>query len=128
MRKIIFGLGVLLMLVQNGFAFTDEQFDEVIARVTNQAFKQILRCEKAIANHYDTSDPKVCLKAIEMIKKDPTQNKYLAESYTNAGVLYDHSADKLNAYKYFMKAAKLGDLQAQKNLDILCKKSSWVCK
>ena len=37
-------------------------------------------------------------------------------------------ANKILAYKYFIEAAKKGNLQAQSNLDNLCKRSPWVCK
>jgi len=36
--------------------------------------------------------------------------------------------NKILAYKYYFEAAKLGNIPAQNNLDILCKESSWACK
>jgi TPR repeat protein len=43
-------------------------------------------------------------------------------------IMYYKNKDKIKSYQYFLKAAKLGNLTAQDNLDILCKKSPWVCK
>jgi len=50
----------------------------------------------------------------------------------NLGYLYAKgygvSMNKFKAYKYWVKAAKQGNQQAQHNLDILCKQSPWACK
>lgn len=35
--------------------------------------------------------------------------------------------DKITAYKYLIKGAKLGSVEAQNTLDKLCKESPWVC-
>lgn len=136
MKKIIFGLGVLLMLVQNGFAASDAEYDELINKYKKHlTLVHVLKCEKEATNHRTDGKVNECLNAIKSIENGKSlepfsknKQKYLAESYLNAGVLYHYSGNKLNAYKYYMKAAKLGDLRAQKNLDILCKESPWVCK
>ena len=36
--------------------------------------------------------------------------------------------NKIEAFNWWMKAAKRGHVDAQKNLDILCKESPWACK
>ncbi len=62
-------------------------------------------------------------------KKKPNGELNIAVTYANAGLLYDESkGDKLKAYEYYMKAAKLGNIRAQKNLSIMCKNNPWACK
>jgi len=46
MKRIILVLGVLLMLAQNGFAYTDAEYDAKIAEQTTEVWKQIWRCNK----------------------------------------------------------------------------------
>jgi len=55
MKRIILGLGVLLMLAQNGFAYTDAEFDLVIAK-TSGYLQQNLKCEKATKNYLKSGD------------------------------------------------------------------------
>ena len=134
MKKIILGLSLLLMLVQNGFAFTDATYDKMIADASDKVWKQIYRCYKASdirnASH---SDINICLKAIDLIKQNPNKvdKDVLAVAIQNTALIYDETGDDLNAYKYYMKAARLGGragIQAQKNLNIMCKESPWACK
>jgi len=126
MKRIILSLGMLLMLAQNGFATTDAEYDKIIAKQTTEADKQVMRCNKAVYNHPYTSDPEICIKASKLFTNDKFN---LAISYLNAGGLYYQSEKNyIKAYEYFMKAAKLGNTTAQKNLDVLCREHSWVCK
>ena len=130
MKRIILGLSLLLMLVQNGFAKTDTEFDKEIANETDKVWKQIRKCDKAAINHPNDADVDICLKVIPLKQeRGDFSNSSFAITYSNIGVLYDNSEKNyIKAYEYFMKAAKLGNTKAQKNLDILCRKHSWVCK
>ena len=131
MKRIILSVSVLLMLVQNGFAKTDAEYDKQIANEPDKVWKQIYRCNKATMNHSSTANVNICLKAIELINK----NRYVLNegakesiSYLNAGAMYVAQGDKLKAYEYYMKAAKLGNTIAQSNLSIMCKQNPWACK
>lgn len=130
MKRIILGLSLLLMLVQNGFAMSDAEYDEQIAKATDKVLKQIIKCDKATLNHPDNSDVNICLKVIPLKqKRGGFSNSSFVITYLNIGVLYDHNEkNHIKAYEYWMKAAKLGDTYAQRNLDILCRRHSWVCK
>ena len=130
MKRIILGLSVLLILAQNGFAKSDAEWDKLIANASSEYWKQSYKCDKAM-NHPKTSDVNECLKSIELQKKNPNGQLSLSITYLNAGFIYDESGDDLNGYKYYMMSAKLGGeggLQAQKNLNIMCKESPWACK
>ena len=129
MKRIILGLSLFLMLVQNGFAETDAEYDKMIANDTLEVNKQIYRCNKATLNHPDNSNPNICTKAVELEKKlYPNNEEILSTLYLNTGVLYSNSKqDYLKAYQFYIKSAKLGNIHAQKNLDLLCKRHSWVC-
>ena len=129
MKRIILGLSLLLMLVQNGFAKTDAEWDKIIAKDTLEVSKQINRCNKE-ANHRLYGHPEVCEKALKILQKDySNENEYISYMYLNAGYLYYNSkGNYVKAYEYFMKSAKLGNTDAQKDLDILCREHSWVCK
>ena len=131
MKGIILGLSVLLILVQNGFAYTDKEFDKKISEQTTEVYKQMWRCNKASMNHMRTANVDICLKAIKLIKKNPNKvgKDDISVIYGNTGLLYDESTgDKLKAYEYYMKASRMGSINAQKNLNIMCKQSSWACK
>ena len=130
MKRIVLGISVLLMLVQNGFAKTDSEYDKQIKNDTMEVNKQNHRCDKATLNHKYSSNPEVCLKALNILQTEyPNAKAQIASILLNTGVLYKYS-DKnyLKAYQYYMKAAKLGSTQAQINLDILCKEHPWACK
>ena len=130
MKRIILGLSLLLMLVQNGFARSDAEWDRLIANEPDMYWKQSYKCNKAM-HHPSTSDVNDCLKSIELIKKNPNGGLSLSIVYLNTGVIYNYHNDKLKAYEYYMKAAKLGGkagVQAQKNLNNMCKESPWACK
>jgi len=134
MKRIILGISVLLLLVQNGFAYTNAEYDRIITSKKIEVNKQMWKCNKASnIRNAANSDVNICLKAIELIQKDITKvaKDDLSINIGNAGLIYDESGDKLNGYKYYMKAAKLGGrggIQAQKNLNIMCKESPWACK
>ena len=128
MKRIILGISVLLILVQNVFSYTDKEFDIMIANASSEHMKQGFRCDKIASNHSSTGDVSICLKALEIDKKRNSKKENIAIDYLNVGVIYDHQNNKLKAYEYFMKSAKLGNITAQKNLDIICKKSPWACK
>ena len=130
MKRIILGLGVLLMLAQNGFAYTDAEFDLVIAK-TSGYLQQNLKCEKATKNYLKSGDIQECIKAVNLIKRsnNPKAKEYLAAETYNLAFMYDEGIkDKLKAYKYYMEAAKLGFINAQGNLRIMCKNNPWACK
>ena len=130
MKRIILGLSLLLILVQNGFARSDAEWNQKISNAVLEVDKQIARCNKIATNHIQSGDVNICLKALKLEEKIyPNATNVIAALYGNVGLLYDESkGDKLKAYKYYMKAARLGSIQAQKNLNIMCKESSWACK
>ena len=125
MKRIILGLSLLLMLVQNGFAKTDAEWDKEIANRSDKAWEQIYRCNKEAINHKYDGDVNVCLKAVELSKN---KGDAYAIMLLNTGAMYISQGDKLKAYQYYMKAAKLGETTAQSNLSIMCKQDPWVCK
>ena len=129
MKRIILGLSVLLMLAQNGFAKTDAEYDKLIANETDKVWKQLYRCAKEAINHSESGDVDACIKANKLVLNGKVYNIYVAGTYLNIGSLYYESkGDKLKAYKYYMKAAKLGNIKAQKNLSIMCKQDPWACQ
>lgn len=128
MKRIVLGISVLLMLVQNGFSRTDVEYDKIISDQTTEVWKQIWRCNKATMNHLSTANVNICLKAVKLEKKNNFKEEEIKITYLNIGVMYDNQGDKLNAYKYYMKSAKLGNTRAQQNLSIMCKQDPWACK
>ena len=131
MKRIILSLSMLLMLAQNGFAETDAELDKMIADAPNEVWKQIYRCTKASNPHSRyMANVNTCLKVIGMKEKVGGFSKSsFAMSYVNIGILYEYSEKNyIKAYEYYMKAAKLGNTTAQRNLDILCREHSWACK
>jgi TPR repeat protein len=130
MKRIILGLSLVLMLIQNGFAKSDAEYDKEIRKATLEVNKQIDRCNKIAGNHLSDGNPEVCEKALKMIQKDyPNEKEFTSNMYVNAGLLYATSKKNyIKAYEYFMKSAKLGNIHAQKGLDILCREHSWACK
>jgi len=131
MKRIILGLSLLLMLVQNGFAETDAEYDKLIMNSTSNLHKQMYRCLRSAFNHPTTSNPDICIKVLDIAKKDNVKlsKDDISETYLKSAVLYYSSKkDYIKAYEYWMKSAKLGNTTAQSNLDVLCKEHSWVCK
>ncbi len=132
MKRMILGVSVLLMLVQNGFSMSNEEYDKRISMQTTEVNKQIWRCNKAqnIRNS-STSDINICLESIKLQKENGRKEKDLAIDYLNTGVLYKNQGDILNAYKYYMKSAKQGGKAgklSQQYLNQICKESPWACK
>lgn len=172
MKRIVLVISVLLMLVQNGFASDYSYMD-------TKWFQEVLKCEKEAVSRESlkTATVQYCLNVIDILKdrnnRTDNEQKYLAESYYNAGVIYgmsqkykkpklevkmyqkaikhgdceysDHCASKNNlayayhwgegvsknhikAYELYKSALKNGNQNAQKGLELLCKKSPWACK
>jgi len=132
MKRIVLGLSLVLMLVQNGFADTDEEFDESIASTSSQVQKQALRCEKEANNHAKDGNIQECVKAVKLLEALPNSNpnkRYLSSISYNTGQMYFFGQDnKIKAYEYWYKAAKYGHKDAQNNLNLLCKQYPWACK
>jgi len=130
MKRIVLGLSLFLIFAHNGFAKTDAEFDKQIKNASDQTLKEMYRCNKAVINHSYTGDVNICIKSLALLKKNYPYEKGAIKAITSdIGVLYTNSEKNyLKAYEYFMKAAKLGNTSAQRNLDIICKKHSWVCK
>ncbi len=133
MKRIV--LGVLLMLAQNGFAgqqYKEVEFDNSIAMAKQKWLKEVFKCEKEATLHPRKANVEPCLKAIKLIKKTPNSKHKakgsLSECYLNAGVLYYYVPSYTKSYKYFKKAAELGEPNAEKALDVLCREHPWVCK
>ena len=93
MKRIILGLSLLLMLVQNGFAreYTEAEYDKAIANEPDKYWKQSYKCDKAVLHHPDTGDVNECLKSIALQKKNPNGRLNIAITYMNIGVLYEIS-------------------------------------
>ena len=68
MKRIILGLSLLLLLVQNGFAESDTEYNLHISQKKGW-FKEVLKCEKEMYNHSDNGDVKACLMAIKLIER-----------------------------------------------------------
>ena len=115
MGRIILGLSVLLMLVENGFATTDETYDKLIKKEKNQLIKQIIMCEKVANNHKDYGSPQICIDSANLYKQQKNlsadeQDRY-GEAYNNAGIMYTFGKGNKNykkAYKMFLNAYKVG--------------------
>ena len=127
-----FALGLVLLITQNGFATSDVSYQKKI-NTTKGYMRQGLRCENEVKNHLKNGDVNKCLKAISMLEKlsnsNNDKNKYLDSIFYNTGQMYFFGLNnKIKAYEYWYKAARLGHKAAQENLDILCNKSSWACK
>jgi len=130
MKRIVLGISVLLILVNNGFAISNAEFDELIKNSTGY-IKQSIKCEKAGFNYLQGGNIQDCIDAVNLIKKSDNKEakKTLASQTYNLAFMYDESIkDKLKAYKYYMEAARLGHINAQKNLRIMCKNNPWACK
>jgi len=130
MKRIILGLSVLFILIQNGFAMSEKEYNKSIMKVKDKVVKQGLMCGKEAFYHKNNGDINICLKSIELLKKqNPISTISLQIAYGNTGILYEHSLrNYLKAYQYYIKSVQYGDVLAQHNLDILCKKHSWACK
>jgi tetratricopeptide (TPR) repeat protein len=69
---------------------------------------------------------------VQMYQKALEYDPNRASAHLNLGISYYFgqgvNINKINAYKHWKIAAKQGNSQAQKNLDILCRESPWACK
>jgi len=132
MKRIILSLSILLFLAQNMFAETDREWKIKIEKMPNKIWKEYYKCRQAVENHKKTSNPAICKKVLQLINNS-SKSHFLSEHKDDIllkiGFLYSNSEKNyIKAYEYYMKAAKLGNTDAQYNLDILCKEHSWVCK
>jgi TPR repeat protein len=71
-------------------------------------------------------------KAFQMFNKAYKVDYSSSDLFNILGICYKTgrgtTINKFKAYKFYIKSAKMGNEYAQKNLDILCKESSWACK
>ncbi len=74
MKRMVLRISILLMLVQNGFAKTDAEWDKLIANESSEYWKQSYKCDKATLNHMRTGNVNECLKSIELQKRSQTVN------------------------------------------------------
>jgi len=129
MKKITLGLSLFLLLIQNGFAKSDTEWNKLIDNESDEYWKQSYKCDKEALNHKYSGNVNECLKSIVLQRKKPNGRLNITITYLNTGVLYQYSTKNyIKAYQYYIKAAKLGNIKAQSNLDILCRQHSWVCK
>jgi len=130
MKRIILGLGMLLILAQNGFTKTDAEWDRLIAKATMEVNILIQKCNKEAINHPNYGNPEICVKAFNKTEQDyPKMQLENATFSYSAGLLYYKSKkDYYKAYEYWTKSAKAGYTEANRSLVILCRKYSWVCK
>ena len=108
-------------------------------------FSKSLQCNDEVAKK-NRANVTPCLEAIRGIKEEnhntklkeknsilKLQNQALVQMYLNAGAIYYYKNDKTNAYKYFMIAAKMDQIEpiaaksAKENIIKLCKESPWIC-
>ena len=133
MKRIILSLGMLLMLAQNGFATTDAGYDKKIANASNVFVAQYWKCMKSVDNkNYLYNSDQECLKALEIGEKYNILPKTKGALFFEIAVFHSLKGDNYKkAYDYYMKVINLGQgpvKLAQRNLDILCREHSWVCK
>ena len=124
LRKILLILSIILLSSSSSNAKEND------VDLFTECFNALSTCEFQ-ATKKQKGDMNVCLagkKFLESNCKGTVMEPHIHEEYLNIGVLYYYKNDKLNARDYLLKAAKLGNLKAQKNLDILCKESPWACK
>ena len=127
MKRIILGLSVLLMLVQNGFALNDSKAAK-IKYIRNQ----VSLCNKEIQN-IKYADVNICIKAKKLMLNNGGILVFTKQDIASInqfiGVIYHITLhDKIKAYKYYMISAQQGCIEAQDNLDIMCRKSPWACQ
>jgi len=73
-------------------------------------------------------------KALKMflLSYDSGYEKVDSKILNNIGYFYwkgrGTTVNKMLAHKYFMEGAKIGNVNCQYNLDLLCKESPWACK
>jgi len=128
MKRIILGLSLVLILVQNGFALTEAELNRRALEVLNST----LDCANA-AEKYFTKESTLqkCIEAVNVIQKyyEPGLKGSLSQSAFNTGLIYyEVKNNKIKAYEYWFLAAKYGNKSASKNLSIMCKQDPWACK
>ena len=138
MKKIILSLSALLIFSQHGLAGEKEVIEQANSYKHQKALYHVLLCEIEMKYHSKDGDASVCINAAKSIIKGENlgvlskdKQNFIVESYLNAGLIYDETGDDLNGYKYYMKAANLGGsngIQAQNNLNLMCKENPWACK
>jgi len=139
MKRIILGLSVLLMLVQNVVANESDDMDYVNSKKNQPALYQFMLCVNETTYHQNNGNVNICLKAVQYIKQgkdlgflSDKREEELGQAYLKTAVLYQVSEKNyVKAYEYYMKTAKTNtdaSKIAQQNLDILCNQHSWVCK
>ena len=130
MKRIILILGVLLMLAQNGFAMTNEEFDKKIRTATTALDRLVWTCNKFAASQNNRyGDINACLTAIEVGKKNGYTENNLKGIFLNTGIIYEFTKKNyIRAYEYYRISAKHGEPNAQICLDNLCRDHSWACK
>ncbi len=114
MKKIVLGISVLLMLEQNIFAYTDEQYDKWIKEEKNPLTKHTLMCENESVNHIDYGSPQICIDSANLYKKQKKlstdEQKNYGEAYYNAGIIYTFGKENKNykkAFDMFLSAYKV---------------------
>ena len=120
MKRIVLGISVLLMLVQNGFASDYSHMD-------TKWFQEVLKCEKEAGSRESlkTATVQYCLNVIDILKdrnnRTDKEQEYLAESYYNAGVIYGmglkYKKAKLEV-KMYQKAIKHGSCEYSDNCSV----------
>jgi len=131
MERIILSLSLILILVQNASAMSDAEWDDKIATEPSELNRLIFRCDKEVDNHKYNGNPEVCVQAFNTLRTYPLSivKDTCSIMAQDAGFLFNYSKKNyVKAYEYYLKSAKLDNTVAQKNLDILCKQHSWVCK
>jgi len=117
MKRIVLGISVFLMLVQNGFAGRKEDIVLANQYKHQKALYKLLLCASD-AQYYKTenTNPEQCIEAANRILKgedlgvlSEDRKTYLGESYFNAGIIYQfklHNHKK--ALESYLKAYNVG--------------------
>ena len=106
MKRIILGVSVLLMLVQNLFGYTYEEYNQVSLKAKEKYVHNVILCERDTHFRATIGDIRECKNVIEQINsfknKTKQQIKYLGESFYNLAKLYEDSP-KYKDYKLAIK-------------------------
>lgn len=103
------------MLVQNGFAETDAEWDKLIKNEKDPLEKSTLMCQKEGINHKDYGSPQICIDSANLYRDQKQlslyQQQLYGQAYHNAGIMYTFGKGNKNykkAYNMFLKAYKVG--------------------
>ena len=117
MKRIVLGISILLMLVQNGFANKKTKIASYDKYKNQKALYKLLECEAEV-EYYKTNsaNPNICIEAANSIYKgedlgflSKDKKKYLGESYFNAGIIYQWSRkNHKKALEVYIKAYNAG--------------------